>query len=164
MSGLIEDAGLDVQDAAAAFDQAVAAGDAESMAGAASEILDAVEEAPGDLADDEGLKAIVQAVAQAVSGGTSAPTEQKRQFTGKERNKAASQGSAMKDGSFPIKNTSDLQNAIKAFGRAKDKEAAKKHIISRAKSLGATNLLPDGWVTESKSMVINPQDILDAIG
>ncbi|UVF61441.1 capsid maturation protease [Gordonia phage DalanDe] len=164
MSGLIEDAGLDVQDAAAAFDQAVAAGDAESMAGAASEILDAVEEAPGDLADDEGLKAIVQAVAQAVSGGTSEPTEQKRQFTGKERNKAASQGSAMKDGSFPIKNTSDLQNAIKAFGRAKDKEAAKKHIISRAKSLGATNLLPDGWVTESKSMVINPQDILDAIG
>lgn len=47
--------------------------------------------------------------------------------------------------SFPIRNEQDLRNAIQAFGRAKDPVAAKKHIISRARSLGLVALVPKQW-------------------
>lgn len=62
-----------------------------------------------------------------------------------ERKRLAKEGKAMSDGSFPIANESDLRNAIKAYGRAANKEAAKRHIIKRAKALGKTDLLPDDW-------------------
>lgn len=68
-----------------------------------------------------------------------------REFSAKQRKKDAGTGAAMKDGSFPIENEQDLKNAIKAIGRSKNPEAAKKHIKSRAKSLGKTSLLPDSW-------------------
>lgn len=61
------------------------------------------------------------------------------------RSKAADKGEAMKDGSFPIRDGADLKRAINAFGRAKDKGAAKRHIIRRAKALGKTDILPDSW-------------------
>ncbi len=73
-----------------------------------------------------------------------------RDFSEEERSKAAESGAAMPDGSFPIKNTSDLHNAIKAVGRAKDPAAAKKHIISRARALGAAKELPEGWTNDGK--------------
>jgi hypothetical protein len=38
-----------------------------------------------------------------------------------------------------------LKNAISAFGRAKNKSAAKRHIMKRAKELGKENLLPNSW-------------------
>jgi hypothetical protein len=69
----------------------------------------------------------------------------KREFSADERKQAAKEGQALPDGSFPIKNKSDLANAVKAYGRAKDKAAAKAHIVKRAKSLGATDMLPDSW-------------------
>jgi hypothetical protein len=69
----------------------------------------------------------------------------KRDFTDEERTKAAESGEAMSDGSFPIKTTTDLENAIHAYGRAKDKAKAKEHIIARAKALGATDKLPSDW-------------------
>lgn len=62
-----------------------------------------------------------------------------------ERKRLAKEGKAMSDGSFPIANEGDLRNAIKAYGRAANKEAAKRHIIKRAKALGKTDLLPDDW-------------------
>lgn len=65
--------------------------------------------------------------------------------TGNTRKKAASSGEAMKDGSYPIRDGADLKRAISAFGRAKDKGAAKRHIIRRAKALGKTDELPDSW-------------------
>jgi adenine-specific DNA methylase len=62
------------------------------------------------------------------------------------REKLAKEGKALKDGSFPIRNVPDLKNAIKAFGRAKDKDAAKKHIIKRAKELQRYyDLIPEEW-------------------
>ena len=69
----------------------------------------------------------------------------KREFTDKARAKDADTGAAMPDGSFPIVNKSDLSNAVRAYGRAKNKAAAKAHIITRAKALGATDELPQGW-------------------
>ena len=72
-------------------------------------------------------------------------TVEKRKFSDKERAAAADSGEAMPDGSYPIKNASDLQNAVQAYGRAKDKKATKKHIKRRAKALGRQDLLPDKW-------------------
>ena len=70
---------------------------------------------------------------------------EKREFSDKKRKELADKGHAMPDGSFPIENTTDLHNAIQAIGRAKDYAKAKSHIISRARALGATKLLPEEW-------------------
>lgn len=70
----------------------------------------------------------------------------KRAFPDETRQQLAESGMAMSDGSFPIKTESDLRNAIQAYGRAKDKEAAKKHIMKRAQSLGMEKLIPANWV------------------
>lgn len=76
----------------------------------------------------------------------SASSIEAREFSTKQRKKLAKKGQALPDGSFPIANTSDLHNAIKAIGRAKNYSKAKAHIISRARALGATKMLPDGWI------------------
>lgn len=57
------------------------------------------------------------------------------------------QGLTLPDGSFPIPNVSYLKKAIRAFGRQKAGKTAqvKAWIIRRAKALGATKLLPEGW-------------------
>lgn len=52
---------------------------------------------------------------------------------------------AMSDGSFPIENASDLANAIRLAGNAKNPQAARKHIIARAKALGLSDKIPDTW-------------------
>ena len=75
---------------------------------------------------------------------------QKREFSAEERAAMAKKGEALPDGSFPIANKSDLENAIHAYGRAKDKDASKAHIIKRAKDLDATDLLPEDWEGSTK--------------
>lgn len=69
----------------------------------------------------------------------------KRDFSTSKRKTLAKSGAALPDGSFPIANTSDLKNAVMAFGRAKDQAKAKAHIISRARALGAVSSLPESW-------------------
>jgi hypothetical protein len=71
----------------------------------------------------------------------------KADFSAQERRRMAESGVAMSDGSFPIKNRADLENAIQSVGRAKDYEAARRHIISRAKALRLDNMLPEEWNT-----------------
>lgn len=61
------------------------------------------------------------------------------------RRKLAKKGQALPDGSFPIPNVAYLKKAIQAFGRAKNKPKAKAHIISAARRLGRTDLLPSSW-------------------
>lgn len=63
----------------------------------------------------------------------------------KERRTLASKGVALPDGSFPIRNVSDLRNAIRAIGRASNPATAKAHIKRRARALGAQGLLPSTW-------------------
>ena len=63
----------------------------------------------------------------------------------KERRKLAEEGKALPDGSFPIRNREDLQDAIQSYGRAKDKDEAKRWIKRRAKELNAERELPDDW-------------------
>jgi hypothetical protein len=62
-----------------------------------------------------------------------------------ERRKLAEEGKALPDGSFPIRNREDLQDAIQSYGRAKDKDEAKRWIKRRARELHAEGELPDDW-------------------
>lgn len=75
----------------------------------------------------------------------------KRAYSDETRAEMAKEGSALPDGSYPIKDESDLKNAIQAFGRAKDKSAAKAHITKRAKALGLSELIPVNWSGSEKS-------------
>ena len=52
----------------------------------------------------------------------------------------------MPDGSYPIADSEDLDNAIHAVGRGgADHDAIRAHIIKRAKALGLTSRIPDNW-------------------
>lgn len=84
------------------------------------------------LAEDEAAKA---AAAEA----------EKRAFSEKERAKDAESGAAESDGSYPIENKTDLENAIRAYGHSKNKAKTKRHIIARARSLGLSAMLPADW-------------------
>ena len=75
----------------------------------------------------------------------------KRAFPEDKRQEMAKEGTAMPDGSFPIASENDLRNAIMAHGRAKDSDAAKAHIKSRAAALGLEEMLPENWKTAEKS-------------
>ena len=87
----------------------------------------------------------------------------KRAFTEDVRNQMAQEGTALPDGSFPIANSTDLKNAIAAFGRASDKDAAKNHIMKRAKALGQETLIPNNWVSGSEKSANLPDDIKSSL-
>jgi len=95
-------------------------------------------------------------------GGMDGETEmaQKRDFNTKERERMASTGAAMPDGSFPIANAQDLASAIRLYGHAKNPDAAKAHIKRRATALGLTGSLPDNWKNSSKADEVSER-ILD---
>jgi hypothetical protein len=58
------------------------------------------------------------------------------------RDKAAAEGKANSDGSFPIRNLDELKRAIQSFGRASDKAKTAKLIVKRAAALNYTDV-PD---------------------
>lgn len=74
-----------------------------------------------------------------------------REFSSKERESAAESGAALPDGSFPIKNKSDLHNAMQAIGRAKNPAKAKAHIKARARALGLSGELSDAFKRQDMS-------------
>ena len=74
----------------------------------------------------------------------------KKEFSDEKRKEMADKGHAMPDGSFPIEDAKDVQNAVLAHGRAKDPKKAKAHIIARAKEIGATEHLPTDWEGSTK--------------
>jgi len=65
----------------------------------------------------------------------------------KTRMKLAEEGKALKDGSFPIRDVSDLKNAIQAYGRSKPgkRGLVRRHIMKRARQLDRSNLIPENW-------------------
>lgn len=79
-----------------------------------------------------------------------------RFFSADKRKKLAEKGDALPDGSFPISNGGDLKNAIRAFGRAKDKAETKRHIIKMAKRLRMDHLIPGDWSRVSNSESHSP--------
>ena len=83
----------------------------------------------------------------------------KRMYNEETRMTMAEAGEALPDGSFPIKDEADLQNAIQAYGRAGDKEAAKAHIMKRAKELGKEDMIPENWMDEKSYMMDDEEDM-----
>jgi len=83
----------------------------------------------------------------------------KQAFSEERRMEMAKEGTALEDGSYPIATETDLRNAIQAYGRAKDKEAAKKHIMKRAQALKLESLIPGNWLAGSDE---KSQDVSDA--
>lgn len=71
------------------------------------------------------------------------------EFSTAQRKELSAKKMSLPDGSYPIRNVSDLKNAIASFGRAKNPELTKKWIIKRAKELNATDLLPEAWDVDS---------------
>ena len=105
------------------------------------------------------IKRIMRAFKLSEISGVTKPAQQgavaailKRDFSDEGRQKLADKKQALADGSYPIVTASDLKNAVQSYGRAKDPEKVKAHIIARAKALGATDALPDGWVGKSDNI------------
>jgi len=75
------------------------------------------------------------------------------------RKRLAMEGKALPDGSFAIRNTSDLENAVKAYGRSKPEDRAKvrRHVMQRAYALGAADMIPENW----KSASVVEEEVLD---
>jgi hypothetical protein len=69
----------------------------------------------------------------------------KRDYSSESRRQMAASGQAMSDGSFPIANREDLRRAIQSVGRASNYNAVRRHIIRRARALGASDMLPEDW-------------------
>jgi HK97 family phage prohead protease len=74
-----------------------------------------------------------------------AERDEKRSFTAEQRRALADSGKAMPDGSFPIANEEDLHNAIRLAGNASNPAAARRHIMRRARAMGSSDLIPEGW-------------------
>lgn len=96
-------------------------------------------------ADEDGVK-LVRIGGIEAPEGSSAPDRQTasaqvlerqwaREFNVEQRKKAAKEGAAMKDGSFPIYNAHDLVNAADLLHHADDVPAARAHIKKRAAEL-----------------------------
>ena len=87
-------------------------------------------EAETELTEEEEIKAL------------EAELEIKRMYSREQRESMAESGEALPDGSFPIADEADLENALAALPRAKDKAEAAAHIIKRASELGLEDALP----------------------
>lgn len=74
----------------------------------------------------------------------------------KERERLEKEGKAMTGGRFPVRNVSDLKNAIKLVGNS---DLPKSDVIAylkrRAKDLGATDELPESWNEVEKTIDCN---------
>jgi hypothetical protein len=70
--------------------------------------------------------------------------EEARTFSAQERRQAAKDGAALPDGSYPIRNQKDLDNAVGLVGNGKAPNATViAHIRKRAKQLNLK--LPQAW-------------------
>jgi hypothetical protein len=71
----------------------------------------------------------------------------KGDFNAEQTRDMARSGAAMHDGSYPIPDADHLTKAIRAVGRGTNNShaAIRKHIISRAKTLGLSSKIPDDW-------------------
>ena len=83
----------------------------------------------------------------------------KRMYDDEARDKMAESGEALPDGSYPIADEDDLKNAIQAYGRAKDKEAAKAHIMKRAAALKLEELIPEEWSKKQDGEDMDDEDM-----
>jgi hypothetical protein len=81
-------------------------------------------------------------------------------ITRKQRMALAKDKKALPDGSFPIRNVSDLKNAVQAHGRAKpgNRGLVRRHIVKMARKLDRKDLVPENW----KEASVNDTDSIAA--
>lgn len=82
-------------------------------------------------------------------------------YSADDRKTMAGKGQAMPDGSYPIADEEDLNNAIHAVGRGNaDHDAIRAHVIKRAAALGKSDAVPDNWNSDGslKSESSNSMD------
>jgi hypothetical protein len=122
------------------------------VVGLDDESLSAMSDYMADMTGERGLKRLVKAELRD-------RVQTKRERTPQQVAKLGEAGNAFKNGngewSYPIENASDLDNAIKAYGRCMpgDKDRLKSYIMKKAKELGAEEKIPDGW--REKGLVID---------
>jgi hypothetical protein len=79
------------------------------------------------------------------------------------RAEMAKNGQAMPDGSYPIADKGDLQDAISRVGSGNAPQSEiKAHIMKRARALGATDMLPPSWTGSTAKMAESLRDRLQA--
>jgi hypothetical protein len=76
----------------------------------------------------------------------------KSDYSSSSRRRMAESGEAMPDGSFPIAKADDLRNALQSVRQQSVSESARRHITSRARALGLTDMLPEDWKKRDQSM------------
>lgn len=82
-----------------------------------------------------------------------------------QRKTFAKAGVAMPDGSYYIRNASDLQNAIDSVGRGNaSHDIIRKHCIARAKALGLTSMIPANWNPDGSLKHDSLEDVLVHFG
>lgn len=108
---------------------------------------------------------MITQVWQSNDNGNGDDTDQRRDYSDKERQTMAMQGLALSDGSFPIKTVADLKNAVTAYPRSKNLPAAKAHIIKRARALKRVDLLPASWNIKRSAVVLlgDTEDLRDEL-
>lgn len=175
-----------LKSATQAFSDAAEAGDTAQIEQTATDLFDAIdseannadEETAQNLSDlaDAVVSALEEIAGGAAEGGAedATPTEEPepegkaaRTFSQDRRDTLASEGAAMPDGSYPIPDKDALRRAIQSFGRAKNPDAVRKHIIKRARALDAMDMLPESWnvtkAIEDIPELKEVQDFLDSL-
>lgn len=86
----------------------------------------------------------------------------KDKYNKADRDRMAKNGQAMPDGSYPIADEEDLDNAIKLAGNGNSsKSAIHKHIVKRAGALGKSSKIPDNWTSDGSSDSSDSKDRMD---
>ncbi|MFI5880801.1 hypothetical protein [Streptomyces sp. NPDC051554] len=99
-------------------------------------------ETPPDTRDDVTVTGSPAAIAKLIHQAAVA----KAKYDADELRGMAGNGEAMPDESYPIADRDDLDRAIRAVGRGgAEHDAIRRHVIARAKALGASGEIPDTW-------------------
>ncbi|MDE3075596.1 MAG: hypothetical protein KGJ86_09210, partial [Chloroflexota bacterium] len=108
-----------------------------------------------DSRDEDAELAVSKAVYEAVV--------KEKYSTGDRKHMAGNE--AMEDGSYPVKDEEDLKNAIRAVGRGgSSHNAIRRHVVSRAKSLGKSSMIPDNWASDGSLKEKVGKDMADTMG
>jgi hypothetical protein len=71
----------------------------------------------------------------------------KAKYNADQLKEMAGNGHAMPDESYPIEDSEDVHNAVRAVGRGENNShaAIRRHVMARARALGESSQIPDTW-------------------
>jgi hypothetical protein len=106
------------------------------------------------LPDQDAMRRHVQGSTQQLAGvplREAAGTPTGRTYTPAVRKLLATEGKARPDGSYPIRDAKDVEDAVDDFNRASGSDEDKAHIVERAKAVaGGTDKLPADWSASTR--------------